>query len=396
MGKSKKLLIVSPHFEVFIRDQVTHLRPYFKEITVLVPIPCFLSLVSKVPVVKRQFECLGSALRSCNESMPDYTIMPSRFFTLPIEVLRKRNFYLTSRSCIKAISKKSVKFDLIHAYFVENGFMGARLKSLYNKPFVLTVPGGDAYEQPFLDNWYNALAKYVLREADEVITVSQYNAKNLLSLGVCLSKLHVIPNGYDETLFKPRSSCEARKKLGLPLNKKILLSVGNLVAIKGHTYLLDAMKLVLKERDDVLLVVVGIGPLSEILRKKTTELKLEKNLLFVGWKEHEKIPVWMNACDVFVFPSLNESFGVVIIESMACGKPVVATCVGGVPEIVRRSDVGILVKPADPKSLSEGILEALNKDWVAETILEFSRQYSFASIAEQITSVYNKAFQSLE
>lgn len=392
--KPETLLTISPHFEVFIRDQVTHLRPYFKEITALIPIPYFLGAVSRMPVLGRRFDCLGGSLRSCNESLPGITIIPSKFLTLPIEVLRKRNFYISSKSCIKTVSRSSVSFDLIHSYFVENGFTGAKLKNLYGKPFVLTVPGGDAYEQPFLDSWYNALARYVLGEADEIITVSQFNAKHLLSVGVSQSRLHVIPNGYDERLFKPGATFEAREKLGLPLQKKILLTVGNLVAIKGHTYLLDAMKLVLRERRDVLLVIVGAGSLSEVLGRKVAELKLEKNVLFVGWKEHGEIPAWISACDVFVFPSLNESFGVAVIEAMACGKPVVGTCVGGLPEIVRRDDVGILVKPADPKSLSEGILEALNKNWETGVITEFSRQYSFANIAEKIIRVYAKAFEN--
>jgi glycosyltransferase involved in cell wall biosynthesis len=205
--------------------------------------------------------------------------------------------------------------------------------------------------------------------------------------------LGVIPNGYDEKVFKPFSSLEARKKLGLPLSKKVLLSVGNLVDVKGHTYLIDAMRMVFSKRNDVILVIVGSGSLKETLQRKTRELGLDGKILFAGQKKHEEIPVWMNACDVFILPSLCESFGVVIIEAMACGKPVVGTRVGGIPEIIRRDDVGILVKPADPESLSEGILETLDREWVTETILEYARQYSWANIVEQIISVYHEVLQ---
>lgn len=387
---TETLLIISPHFESFIRNQAEHFRSEFKELAVLVPIPYLLSSASKVPVIRTHFEFMrdGSNLR--NKSLQDYRIMPSRFLTLPIEVFRKRNCYLASKSCIKTISKNNVNFDLIHAHFLDCGFIGAKLKSLYNKPLVVTAHGGEVYNLPHKNGWHKALAKYALTEADQVITVSQFMAENVLSLGVPPDKIHVIPNGYNEKLFRPCSSTDARKQLGLPLDKKILLSVGGLVAVKGQTYLLDALKLVLKKHDNVILMIIGLGPLKENLLKKTRELKLEKNVFFAGWKEHNEIPMWMNACDVFVLPSLIESFGVVVIESMACAKPVVATNVGGVPEIIRNDNVGILVEPANPKSLSDGILEALDKKWVPETILNYAKEYSWIRIAERTLKIYRE------
>ncbi len=385
--KSKNLLLITPHFKAFIQGQATQIRPFLNDTLILQPVPYFSNVALHLPYFRRYFRFLR-VFRESNEAIPDFTLISPKFFTLPIKVVQRRNSYLAAKSCIKALSKNTLNFDLIHAHFLDNGFIAARLKSLYNTPFVLTAHGGDFYDLPFRDSWYNALARYVLNEADQVITVSQFNAGKLLSLGVRPNKLRVIPNGYDEKLFKPVSPIEARKKLGLPLNKKILLSVGNLVAVKGHTYLLDAMKFVLRKRDDVILLIIGPGSLSENLRKKTRILNLERKVFIIGEVEHEEIPVWMNACDVFILPSLMESFGVVSIESMACGKPVVGTRVGGTPEILRSDDVGILVEPSNPKSMSEGILKAVDKEWVAETIIKYARQYSWANIVEQIMNVY--------
>ena len=116
------------------------------------------------------------------------------------------------------------------------------MKSLSGKPLVVTAHGGDVYDLPFRDEWHQALARYVLNKADRIITVSQFNAEKLLSLGVSSNKLRIIPNGYDEKLFKPIPLHVARKKLGLPINKKVLLSVGNLVNVKGHTYLVEMFR----------------------------------------------------------------------------------------------------------------------------------------------------------
>lgn len=391
--KSQILLLIVPHFKVFIRDQASALRPYFSDMTVFIPVPYFSGLMLKLPYVKKYFRFLEWNIESRDELTKDYTFISPKFFTLPIETLRKRNCYLASRSCVKELLKSRIEFDLLHAHFLCNGFVGATLKNLSGKPFILTAHGGDVYDLPFRNDWYKALARFVLAEADQIITVSRFNAEKLLSLGVSSNKLHVIPNGYDEKLFKPIPMYKARRELGLPLNKKMLLSVGNLVDVKGHTYLIDAMQFVLKKRNDIILIIVGDGVLRENLEKKVRDLGLNGKILFVRRVEHRKIPIWMNACDVFVLPSLKESFGVVLIEAMACGKPVVGTRVGGIPEIVRRDDVGILVKPVHPKSLSDGILEALDRKWVSKTITNYARQFSWTTVVKHILKVYCDALQ---
>ena len=112
----------------------------------------------------------------------------------------EREIHICRRKAVlKTISKKSVRFDLIHAHFLENGFIGGNLKDLHNVPLVITAHGGDVYDAPFRDSWGNAFARHVLRKADRVITVSQFNANILLSFGVSVRKLNVIPNGFDES-----------------------------------------------------------------------------------------------------------------------------------------------------------------------------------------------------
>jgi len=199
--KTKGLLLVAPHLKVFIKDQASLIRPYFKNMTVLISRPYFSSFALRLPYIKKQFSYLEMAEKTCNETAKNYEVISSKFFTLPINEMQKRNCYLASQNCIKVLSKNAINFDIVHAHFLGNGFIGAKLKSFFGKPLVVTAHGGDVYDLPFRNNWYNVIARYVLNEADQVITVSQFNAEKLLSLGVSTSKLHVIPNGYSEKLF---------------------------------------------------------------------------------------------------------------------------------------------------------------------------------------------------
>jgi glycosyltransferase involved in cell wall biosynthesis len=388
--KSKGLLIISPHFKVFIKDQTIPLKPYFRNISIMIPFPYF-SRIGSFPCLKKHFSFLRLAQESQKEKIPGFEVVSPKYFTLPIEVIRKRNCYLATGNCMRSLQKRCTHFNLIHAHFIENGFIGASVKQKYEKPLVVTAHGGDAYSLPFRNEWYNALAKYVLHEADAVITVSQNNKEKLLSLGVSPKSLHVIPNGYNDRLFRPWPVEIARRKLGLPLNKKILLSVGNLVEVKGHKYLVEAFNWLRKRNDDVLLAIVGSGPLENLLRKKVKDLGFEQKVIFAGQKRHEEIPIWLNACNVFVLPSLSEGFPTVLSESLACGKPIVASNVGAVTEIVKSKEIGLLVKPKSVSALEFALAEALQKHWGYSTIYNYALQFSWKRILPSIISVYEQA-----
>jgi glycosyltransferase involved in cell wall biosynthesis len=386
--KLASLLVLAPHFRVFIKDQVVQISPFFKSVSVVIPFPRF-SRIALMPCFRGHFSLPKYAEESRSEKDRNLAIISPSYFTLPFEVLRKRDHQLIAKSTIKALTRNNVSFDLIHSHFLELGYTGVILKRIFNKPLIVTAHGGDVYNLPFKNKWHKTIAKNVLNEANRVITVSQSNIEKLLLLGVSPKKLHVIPNGYDDSLFKPSSTIEARKKLGLPLKKKILLSVGNLVEVKGQSYLIAAFELVAKKRNDVFLVIVGAGVLRRTLYKKARSLGLEKKVFFAGYRKHETIPLWMNASDVFVLPSLNEGFPTVIPESLACGKPVVASMVGGISEILNK-EVGVLVKPENVTSLLLGIDSALNRKWDSTSISRYSQNYSWRSLTPRLLSVYEQ------
>jgi len=147
-----------------------------------------------------------------------------------------------------------------------------------------------------------------------------------------------------------------------------------------------------KQRIDILCIIVGSGQLKRELEKLIKELNLQDYVKLVGAKPHEEIPLWMNACDVFTLPSIAEGFPTVLPEVLACRKPVVATKVGGIPEIINK-DVGILVEPRNPKQLKETLNEALEKEWDSQKIVEYSKRFSWDKISKEIMDVYSEVLK---
>jgi len=385
----RKLLVLAPYFEVFIKARMESVSSYFSNMTVLTPSPRFGRFILHIPYFNLKFDFLKP--RENTYTGHKFSVFTPRFFTLPMNSIRKRNGYLILRSCIRTILRNDMKFDLIHAHFLYPlGFVGAQLKNLFDKPLVITAHGSDVHSLPFKNKYYLKMVKYILRQANWIITTSHSNSKILQSLGASSNKLSIIPNGYDPNLFKLIPVAEARRKLRLPLNKKILVSVGNLNHVKGSTYLIEAMHLISKKRNDVILIIVGSGPLEKELKRKILSHGLEENVFLAGRKMHHEIPLWMNAATLFVLPSLAEGFPTVVPESMACGKPVIGTHVGGVPEAISHQQLGILVNPGDSEALASSILEALDKEWNTEFILRHAKRYSWNNLGKQILKVYQE------
>ena len=288
----------------------------------------------------------------------------------------------------KAIDKNSIEFDLIHSQFTWSaGYAGAKLKEKYNVPFIVTAHGYDIYDLPFRDEEWKERIEYVLNSADYIIAVSNSNLKCIKKLNV-KTPVKVIPNGFRSDLFYPRDSENCRKILNLPINKRIILTVGNLEEVKGHKYLIEAMQEVVKHKKDVLCIIVGSGKLKNKLENQIGKSGFENSVKLVGGRPHNEIPIWMNSCDVFVLPSLSEGNPTVMFEALGCGKPFVGTKVGGVPEIITSEDYGLLCEPANPEDLAKKILTALDKEWDREKIRVYAEQFTWERIARRVIEVY--------
>ena len=386
--------MVTPHAQYFIGDQLKAIEKQVSRVSVLMPSPFFSGLALRVPFAPGRYASLRRAQESAQRIPSDNLLRPG-YLDLPGDFTRRLTDPFAARSSARAVSRRGTSFDLVHSHFLGlHALLGLRLKQTFGRPMVLTVYGGDAYSVPFRGRYNRSLAETVLAGADRLIAVSKPLAQNLVSLGADASRIAVIPTGFDGSLFAPAPQESARSRLGLPPGKRILLAVANLVPQKGHGCLLESFKALASAREDLALVLLGGGPLERELRARVKELGLGDSVLFAGPRPHGEIATWINACDALVLSSISEGSPTVIPEAMACGKPVVATKVGGIPDLVREGEQGYLVPPGDAVALADALTRAIDTRWSAEEIRKRALSYSWDSLASEIVGVYAAASES--
>jgi len=385
----KNLLIISPEYYSFVKDQTETLAPSFNRIEVYVRHNPFSEISNILPL--HTLKPFRKKYLINLEGLPEnVSVTPTPILYLPTDTgylnLGKKHYSAVE----KIVRNKISKSDIIQAHFIwTSGYVGIKLKEKFGNPLVITAHGYDVYELPFKNEIWKEKIINVLNNADHVITVSQKNRACLHKLDI-RTPITVIPNGFRHDLFHPQDMQECRKKLGLPPDKKIILSVGNLVPVKGHEFLVRAMAEITRVRDDVICVIVGDGDLKNILQQQITKSGLEKKIFLFGSKPHKQIPLWINSCDVFVLPSLNEGMPTVVFEALGCGKPFVGTKVGGVPEIITSDEYGLLVEAADPSDLAEKILVALDLEWDKQKILNYGERFTWKNISKEILTIYQR------
>jgi glycosyltransferase involved in cell wall biosynthesis len=198
-----------------------------------------------------------------------------------------------------------------------------------------------------------------------------------------------LPNGFDAATFRPGDRWAAREELGLTSEGRILVTVGYLETVKGHAYLIEAMATVAERASDARLYILGDGSLRTKLKEQVTALGLEGRVHLV----HEPLPSsgiarWMTAADLFVLPSLGEGNPTVMFECLGCGRPFVGTMVGGIPDVITSDRLGLLCPPGDAAALAGALIEALEREWDAESISAHAQRYSWTALADQLASEY--------
>jgi len=398
--KNMNVLVLGSFYRWFIKDLVEAQSKYISEINVLIRYNRIVHLLKYLPKVGyiRHIHMHYSL-----EGISDNTNIPANVHVHLVPTLYfipdGQNFKLGDKLVKifeKYIKTYKIKFDLIHSHFTyPYGYVGAKLAEKYNAPVIITAHGHDIYDMPFRNQQWASKIKFALDRADYIITVSK-KSKEILTkkLNVPSCKIYVIPNGFNPRLFTPKPRVEARLALNLPLNKKLILNVAQLLPIKGHIYLIQAMKHVVQKRSDVVCLIIGDGMLKRTLLDQVKRLGLENYIKFLGAKSHNDVPLWMNAADLFVLPSLSEGNPTVMFEALGVGLPFVGTKVGGIPEIITSEDYGLLCEPANPKDLAEKILIALEKEWDREKIRKYAEQYSWEKIAKEYFRIYQRVLLS--
>ena len=250
---------------------------------------------------------------------------------------------------IRKLLHEGFDFDLIDAhYYYPDGIAAGIIARQLGKPFVVTARGTDLNLIP-QHAYPRKLIVQTAAAAHASIGVCKALMDSLAGLGAAPSKLHVFRNGVDLERFSPEEASLARKKLSLPDDRTILLSVGHLVERKGHHIAIEALS---KLPESVLLVIAGSGPERQSLAVLAGKLGVADKVRFTGQLENSELRSWYSAADALVLCSSREGWANVLLESMACGTPVIATNIWGTPEVVSTPVAGRLMDDRTPAALA--------------------------------------------
>ncbi|MBC7220187.1 glycosyltransferase [Candidatus Bipolaricaulota bacterium] len=289
----------------------------------------------------------------------------------------------------RKLAEEGFRPDVIHAHVYSAGVPAVLMGKRYGLPVVITEHF-TGFPRGLVRGIEKLKAKFAFERAAVVCPVSNDLRTHIeRRLGV-RARFHVVPNVVDTSLFSPPAARSARED-----GRKRLLVVALLTPKKGIPYLLEALARLRERRDDFVLDIVGDGPNRSEYEVLTNKLGLQDVVRFHGLKTKQEVAELMKRCDVFVLPSLFETFGVVLIEALACGMPVVATDIGGPNEIVT-DEVGCLVPPADTQALARAIDYMLNHcgDYVPERIAQYAEgRYSYQAVGSKLNQLYRSVLR---
>jgi len=283
--------------------------------------------------------------------------------------------------------------DIIHVQWpIPNGLGALFLKIFYNIDYINTIYG----EEIYLSKRYHTvpIIKLLVNKSSKTITISTGSLKTCLESGLKKDKFEIIPFGVDTRFFQPEN---------LLKDKEIfqILSIGYLIERKGFEYLITAVEEVLKVHNNVKLKIVGSGPLEVRIKKLIKELGLEETIEIIGNVSDEKLLEIYNLSDLFVLPSIvdsqgnTEGLGVVLLEAMACKLPVIASNIGGIPDIIHDGETGLLVPEKDSMEISLSIIKLIENEDLRELIAlkgynMVKEHFIWEKIAKEYISIYQE------
>ncbi len=365
----------NPNWGVFVYQRLAALAKR-EEIQVCAPVPWFPALAWR-----RGNPGPAKAL------WKDVIVHRPRFFYFP-GILKNQDarFYAMGvrnwlQRCIK-----NWRPDLLDAHFVwPDGVAVAALGRELGIPYTITLRG-KLYECLKVPSQREQCAD-ALCNAAGVVSVSRLLAGEAEKLGVSLDRVKIIPNGVDRDYFHPRNKRACRKKLGLPEKARLIVTVSHLGHRKGHHEVIRALAGL---PGDVRLVLVGgaaQGGTPETIRSVAAQAGVEERLILTGPQPYHSIPLYFSAADVSVLASYREGCPNVVLESLACGTPVVASDVGAVSDILREPEVGRIVPPRQIEPLQYALAIVLKENWNPEAVVRLSGVQSWDEVANNIQGI---------
>ncbi|MDO9535306.1 MAG: glycosyltransferase family 4 protein [Bacillota bacterium] len=321
-----------------------------------------------------------------------------------IDWVQRLNFALLEKGAL--LSSQKNKYDLIHAHDWLATYAARSLKYIYTTPLLATIHATEFGRNNGLHNDeqrnISELEWWLTYEAWKVVCCSRYMKDELQNVfQLPEEKIEIIPNGIRPEAYQPSDQASIMETLPVDPHEKIIFYIGRLVKEKGVQVLLDAAPAILERFPNARFVIAGKGPFEESLQAQARNLGLEDKVHFLGYVNDQARNSLYDSASVAVFASLYEPFGIVALEAMASGTPVVVSSVGGLDEIIQHEKDGLKVYPGDPNSLAEQICRLLeNEDWAASLAEKGYEKavsnYSWKKIAQRTAKVYSDIILSPE
>ncbi|MCW8801928.1 MAG: glycosyltransferase family 4 protein [Candidatus Bathyarchaeota archaeon] len=311
------------------------------------------------------------------------------------------NHFLSKRM---ADVTKTVDFDVMHVHDWLAAFSGISFKHYLKKPIVLTMHSTEVGRAQGLhspDSFsINGIEWWATYEADRVIVCSHSMKEEICNhFNLPREKVDIIPNAIDASNYEiPVDRGAVRQRYGIGWGEKLILCVGRLVPQKGVEYFIRAIPLIAKKYPEAKFIIVGEGWSRDLLEAEAQASGYANKIAFTGFASDKQVIELMTSADVLVVPSIYEPFGIVALEGMATGVPVVASQVGGLAEVIDHDKTGVFVYPRSPESLAWGIDKVLSDPDHAKMLTKNAKEklhkaYSWEAVAMKTVEVYKKVVE---
>ncbi|MFO7844403.1 MAG: glycosyltransferase [Bacteroidales bacterium] len=402
MGKCYRILVISHMYPsyadgaygIFVHKQVLELIKQGCDVRVIRPVPWIPFPISLyVKKWQKKFTKVNDI-----SNIDGVEVYYPEYFALPKGIMIEYSGFIVNW-CIKKLVKeiyRDFKFDIIHSHVVlPGGFAGMKLKEDFNnKPLVVTIHGQDLQKTINKNSRCSKAIKQVFQKGNIIITVSSKLKEIAEKKMGYANKIKVINNGIDPKDVFVKNGSENRNCYNRS-EDIVILSVSNLFKSKGIDINIKAISKIIRKNKKIKYYIIGDGPEEATLRSLSKSLGLDQNVFFLGRLPHDEVMKYMANTDIFSLPSWEEGFGVVYLEAISFGKPVIACQGEGIIDVIKHGETGILVKPHDIDDLASKLNLLINEPELAKTIGENARElvlasYTWEQNAKKTIAVYEE------
>ncbi len=292
------------------------------------------------------------------------------------------------------------RFDIVHTHVSKAGILGRWAAKMAGVPYICHTTHGNifgGYFSPLISKLFILLNKITVIITDKMITITNIGKKQWLDQNIGKpSQYTSIYSGINLDEFNPQNynieNEDVKKKLGFQIDDFIIGNVGRIAPIKGHKYLIQAAPSIIEEIPQAKFLIVGDGPNRSEIETLAKKLGLDEHVVFLGMQEN--VPELLSIMNIFVLPSINEGMGRALVEAMAMKLPCVATSVGGVVEVIKDGETGLLVPSEDPKALAGAICRLAKNAELSKRLARTAQKrarsvFGAQEMVDKISTVYN-------